>query len=155
TARQRAKTTEDLYLFSRKLASVVSMDDLLWATSFQIASMLKVRVVLLLPDNGSIAVRGSWPPEDVIEEADVAAAKWAWEKDRVAGRGSDTLPGAKWLFIPMHTARGAVGVVGLDSDKAGPLLSPEQRRLLDALIDQAALAIERVALVDDLDRARL
>ena len=50
TARQRAKTTEDLYLFSRKLAGVVSMDDLLWATAFQIASMLKVRVVLLLPE---------------------------------------------------------------------------------------------------------
>jgi two-component system sensor histidine kinase KdpD len=35
------------------------------------------------------------------------------------------------------------------------LLTPEERRLLDALIDQAALAIERVALVEDLDRAKL
>jgi two-component system sensor histidine kinase KdpD len=34
------------------------------------------------------------------------------------------------------------------------LLTPEQRRLLDALIDQAALAIERVYLVDDLDQAK-
>jgi two-component system sensor histidine kinase KdpD len=155
TARQRAKTTEDLYLFSRKLAGVVSMDDLLWATAFQIASMLKVRVVLLLPEGGSIALRAGYPPEDIVDEADLAAAKWAWEKDHTAGRGSDTLPGAKWLFIPMRTARGPVGVVGIDSDKPGPLLTPEQRRLLDALIDQAALAIERVALVEDLDRARL
>jgi two-component system sensor histidine kinase KdpD len=155
TARQRAKTTEDLYLFSRKLAGVVSMDDLLWATAFQIASMLKVRVVLLLPEGGTIAVRAGYPPEDVLDEADLAAAKWAWERDHAAGRGSDTLPGAKRLFIPMRTARGAVGVVGIDSDKPGPLLTPEGRRLLDALIDQAALAIERVALVEDLDRARL
>ena len=36
----------------------------------------------------------------------------------------------------------------------GPLLTPDQRRLLDALIDQAALAIERVHLVDDLDQAK-
>ncbi len=31
---------------------------------------------------------------------------------------------------------------------------PDERRLLDALIDQAALAIERVHLVEDLDRAK-
>jgi two-component system sensor histidine kinase KdpD len=53
----------------------------------------------------------------------------------------------------MRTGRGAIGVVGIDRDKAGPLLTPDQRRLLDALIDQAALAIERIYLVDDLDRA--
>jgi two-component system sensor histidine kinase KdpD len=89
----------------------------------------------------------------VLDEADIAAAKWAWDHNRAAGRGSDTLPGAKRLFLPMRTGRGAIGVVGLDSDKPGPLLTPDQRRLLDALIDQAALAIERVHLVDDLDQA--
>src|SRR5207342_2389470 len=47
-ARGRAKMTEDLYQFSRKLAGVIVMDDLLWATAYQIAQMLKVRVVLLL-----------------------------------------------------------------------------------------------------------
>jgi two-component system sensor histidine kinase KdpD len=154
-ARQRAKMTEDLYLFSRKLAGVVSLDDLLWATAYQIAAMLKVRVVLLLPDEGTVAVRAGYPPEDVLEDADLAAAKWAWDSNRPAGRGSDTLPGAKWLFLPIRTGRGAVGVVGIDSDRAGPLLTPDQRRLLDALTDQAALAIERIHLAEDVDRARL
>ena len=117
--------------------------------------MLKVRVVLLLPEEGTIAVQAGYPPEDLLDEADLAAAKWAWQRDHPAGRGADTLPGAKRLFLPMRTARGAVGVVGIDSDKPGPLLTPEQRRLLDALTDQAALAIERVELVEDLDRAKL
>src|SRR5712671_33834 len=35
--------------------------------------------------------------------------------------------------------------VGIDSDKTGPLLIPDQRRLLDALMDQAAHAIVGVA----------
>jgi two-component system, OmpR family, sensor histidine kinase KdpD len=155
TAQGRAKTTEALYSFSRKLAGVGTLDDVLWATAFQIASMLKVRVVILLPDNGSIAVKAGYPPEDILDDADVAAANWAWENDRPAGRGADTLPGAKRLFFPLRTGRGAVGVVGIDSDKPGPLLTPEQRRLFDALADQAALAIERVYLVEDLDRAKL
>jgi two-component system sensor histidine kinase KdpD len=154
TARGRARTTESLYVFSRKLAGVGTLDDVLWATAYQIAMMLKVRVVLLLPEDGSITVKAGYPPEDVLDQADLAAANWAWEHNRAAGRGSDTLPGAKRLFLPMRTGRGVVGVVGIDSDKPGPLLTPDQRRLLDALIDQAALAIERVHLVDDLDQAK-
>ena len=146
------RAVESLYAFSRKLAGAGTLDDVLWATAYQTALMLKVRVVLLLPENGSIAVKAGYPPEDTLDDADLAAAKWAWENDRAAGRGSDTLPGAKRLFLPMHTGRGAIGVVGIDSDKPGPLLTPDQRRLLDALIDQGALAIERVRLVEDMDR---
>ena len=153
-AMARARTTEALYAFSRKLAGVGTLDDVLWATAYQTALMLKVRVVLLLPENGSIAVRAGYPPEDMLDDADLAAAKWAWQNDRPAGRGSDTLPGAKRLFLPMRTGRGAIGVVGIDGDKAGPLLTPDERRLLDALIDQGALAIERVHLVEDIDRVK-
>jgi two-component system, OmpR family, sensor histidine kinase KdpD len=150
----RARATELLYAFSRKLAGVGTLDDVLWATAYQTALMLKVRVVLLLSDNGSIAVKAGYPPEDILDEADLAAAKWAWQNNRPAGRGSDTLPGAKRLFLPMNTGRGAIGVVGIDSDKPGPLLTPDERRLLDALIDQGALAIERVRLVEDMDRVK-
>ena len=154
-ARQRVRMTDDLYQFSRKLSVAVTLDDLLWATAHQIALMLKVRVVLLLPENGGIAVRAGFPPEDQLEDADLAAAKWSWEKNHIAGRGSDTLPGAKWLFMPLRTGRGAVGVVGIVRDTAGPLLTPDQQRLLDALADQAALAIERINLARDLAQARV
>jgi two-component system, OmpR family, sensor histidine kinase KdpD len=155
SARLRARQTSDLYQFSRKLAVAVTLDDLLWASAHQIAMMLKVRVVLLLPENGSIAVRAGFPPEDMLDEADLAAAKWSWEKNHIAGRGSDTLPGGKWLFQPLRTGRGPLGVVGIIRDEPGPLLTPDQQRLLDALLDQAALAIERVNLARDLHLARL
>jgi two-component system sensor histidine kinase KdpD len=154
TALQRVRSIESLYAFSRKLASAGTLDDVLWATAHQIASMLKVRVVLLLPDNGSIAVKGGFPPEDRLEEADLAAAKWASQQNRPAGRDSDALPGARWLFLPMRTGRGPIGIVGICRDEAGPLLRAEQRRLLDALADQGALAIERVHLVEDIERVR-
>ena len=151
-ALDRARVTEALYSFSRKLAGAGTLDDVLWATAYQTALMLKVRVMLLLPENGAIAVKAAYPPEDILDEADLAAAKWAWENDRAAGRGSDTLPGARRLFLPMRTGRGAVGVMGMDNDKPGPLFTPDQRRLLDALRDQGALAIERVGLVEEMDR---
>jgi two-component system sensor histidine kinase KdpD len=151
---ERTRTTESLYGFSRKLAGAGTLDDVLWATAHQIAAMLKVRVVLLLPQEGSIAVKGGFPPEDRLDEADLAAARWAWQQSRPAGRDSDALPGAKWLFFPMRTGRGPIGILGICRDEPGPLLRPEQRRLLHALADQGALAIERVHLVEDIERVR-
>jgi len=154
TAIGRIRTTEQLYAFSRKLAGTATLDDVLWATAYQTALMLKVRVVLLLPEDGVLTVKAGYPPEDELDKADLAAANWAWSNDRSAGRGSDTLPGAKRLFLPMRTGRGSIGVIGIDNDRTGPLLTPDQRRLLDALVDQGALAIERVLLVEDMDRVK-
>jgi two-component system sensor histidine kinase KdpD len=154
TAIGRVRTTESLYAFSRKLAGTATLDDVLWATAYQIALMLKVRVVLLLPQDGVLTVMTGYPPEDELDKADLAAANWAWGNDRAAGRGSDTLPGAKRLFLPIRTGRGLTGVIGIDDDKSGPLLTPDQRRLLDALVDQGALAIERVLLVEDMDQVK-
>jgi two-component system, OmpR family, sensor histidine kinase KdpD len=157
TARLRAKTTAELYAFSRKVAGIGALDDLLWATAHQITSMLNVRTVLLMPlrDREGLEVASGYPPEDQLDAADMAAARWSWEHNRPAGRGADTLPGAKRLFLPLRTGSGPVGVLGIDRDAPGPLMTPDDRRLLDALCDQAAVAIERISLAKGLDEARV
>jgi two-component system, OmpR family, sensor histidine kinase KdpD len=155
TARSRARVTEELLAFSRKLSGVATLDDLLWATTYQIASMLKLHVVILMPEGMDLAVKSAYPPEDELDGADIAAAKWSWANNHPAGRGSDTLPGARRLFLPLRTGRGAVGVLGLDREEPGVMLSPDSRRLLDALMDLAALGIERIHLQSDLDRTKL
>ena len=154
TAMERARTTELLYAFSRKLAGRGTLDDVLWATAHQTALMLNVRVVILLPENGTIAIKSGYPPEDRLEEADLAAAQWSWQQDVPAGHGSGVRADAKRLFLPMRTGRGVIGVVGIDSDRADPLPTAAERRLLEALIDQSALAIERVHLVEHMERVR-
>ena len=154
-ARRRARVTGQLHSFSQKLAGIAELDDLLWATAYQVASMLNVHVVLLLPEEDRVVVRAGFPPEDQLDEADIAAAKWSWEHDQPAGRGAETLPGGQWLFLPLRTARGAVGVIGIDRNEPGPLVSPEERRLLDALLDQAAVAIERIHLAERADQAQI
>ncbi|MBS1183025.1 MAG: kdpD, partial [Proteobacteria bacterium] len=154
-ARQRARMTEDLYQFSRKLAGTGALDDVLWATAYQIAAMLRVRVVILMPERNTLTVKAGYPPDDMLVDADIAAAGWAWEHKQAAGRGADTLPGAKRFYMPLRTGRTAIGVIGLDNDKPGPLLTPEEQRLFDALADQAAVAIERTLLVADVEQARI
>ena len=78
TARSRAKTTAELYAFSRKVAGIGALDDLLWATAYQISSMLNVRTVLLMPakDGDGLEVASGYPPEDRLDDADMAAARW-------------------------------------------------------------------------------
>jgi two-component system sensor histidine kinase KdpD len=154
-ARQRARMTDELYQFSRKLAGTGTLDDVLWATAYQIAAMLRVRVVILMPESDTLAVKVGYPPDDTLVDADIAAARWAWEHKQAAGRGAYTLPGAKRLYMPLRTGRTPIGVIGLDNDKPGPLLTPEEQRLFDALADQAAVAIERIQLVADVEAAKL
>jgi two-component system sensor histidine kinase KdpD len=154
-SQRQAQTTAELYAFSKKLAGIAKLDDLLWATAHQIAAMLKVEVVILIPEGGTIAVRAGFPPEDRLDEADLAAAKWCWDHNQPAGRGADTLPGARRLFLPLRTGRSPVGVLGINRRTPGPLFTPDERRLLDALADQAAVAIERTQLAADIDEARV
>jgi two-component system sensor histidine kinase KdpD len=156
-AAARAAIAGELFRFAGKLAGSAQLDDILWAAAFQIASMLKTNVVILLPDPAtkSLQIRVGYPPEDELDAQDLAAATWSWEKGKAAGRNAETLPGTKRLFLPMRTGEGLVGVIGLQrlDDKA--MLTPEERRLLDALIDQTALAIERAQLVERVDEAQV
>src|SRR5262249_30266170 len=95
------------------------------------------------------------PAQIQRDAADMAVAGWPWEHNRPAGRGADTLPGGGRLFLPLRTGSGPVGVIVIDRDAPGPLLTPDERRLLDALADQSAVAIERISLARGLDEARV
>jgi two-component system, OmpR family, sensor histidine kinase KdpD len=156
-ARSRAKTTSALYGFSRKLAGIGALDDLLWATAYQVSSMLAVRTVVLMPDKegGSLAIASGYPPEDRLEEADITAAQRCWQENLPARGGADPASDRGWLFLPLRTDRGSVGVIGIERDAADPLLTPDERRLLDALADQAAVAVERISLAGVLAEARV
>ncbi|HUO88196.1 MAG TPA: sensor histidine kinase KdpD [Rhizomicrobium sp.] len=156
-ASARAAIASELYRFTGKLAGIARLDDILWAATYQIFSMLKANVVVLLPNPQSkrLEIRAGYPPEDELDVQDLAAATWSWERGAPAGRNAETLPGTKRLFLPMRTGQGLVGVIGLQRLDARALFSPDERRLLDALIDQTALAIERSQLVERVNEAQV
>lgn len=154
-ARQRAKTISALYEFSSKLAATKTLDDLLWAVAFQVASAFRCKTVILLPEGDRLALRMGYPPDDELDEAERTAALWAWQKGEAAGRGSDTLPTMAWTFRPLKTARGTIGTIGLRFPDGAITLDPDQRRLLDALLDQAAVAVERTLLDRQMAESRM
>jgi two-component system sensor histidine kinase KdpD len=153
-AASRAETTEALYAFSRKIAGIVTLDDLLWATGQQIAAMLRLDVVILLPDaDGRLEIRASYPPYERIDGIDTAAVRLAWSESQAAGRGTEALFTDQHLFLPLRTSHGPIGAVGVS--RTGAPLNPGEERLLAALVDQAAVAIERIRLAAEMDAARL
>jgi two-component system sensor histidine kinase KdpD len=154
-ARREARTTAELYAFSRKIAGVIELYDLLWIVVTHLARLLNAEVVMLMPEDGRLAPRAAFPPDSEFSDADLAAARWSWDADHPTGRGTDTLPGGRWLFVPIRTSRSAVGVIGVLSLKEGHELGASERRLLEAVGNQAAIAIERLTLADDIDQARL
>ena len=107
------------------------------------------------PEDNTIAVKAGYPPDDTLVDADIAAARWAWSTIAPPVAAPIRCLAPSGFILPLGPGATAVGVIGLDNDKQGPLLTPEQQRLFDALADQAAVAIERIQLVADVDRAKL
>ncbi|WIM10654.1 sensor histidine kinase KdpD [Enhydrobacter sp.] len=160
SARREARTTAELYAFSRKIAGVVDLDDLLWIVVTHLARLLDAEVAILMPDKGRrkesrLTLYAAFPPDCEFTEADLAAARWCWDAEQPAGKGTDTLPGGRWLFVPIRTSRAPVGVIGILSSGDRRDLGASERQLLEAVGNQAAVAIERVALAADIDEARI
>lgn len=154
-AKHREARTAALYALSRHIAGAAELADVLRVIVNHVAQILRAKVVVLLPEAGQLVLMAGYPAEIALTEAERAAATWAWQHNQPAGRGADTLPGAEWFYLPLSTAQGTVGVLGLQFEPAGAELSPDQRRLLGALAGQAAVAIERTRLVREMEQARL
>ena len=147
--------TRKLYDFSRRAAAAASVDDVVWAAVSHVAAVLECQSILLLPEEtGRLAIVGAFPPEDRVEPREMSAATYAFEHDEPAGKGSATLPASRWLFLPLLAADRRVGVLGLAYED-GREPPPGDRRLVEALADQVALALERVKLADDLAQTRV
>ena len=154
--RVSAQRTANLYEFSRKIAAAAALEDVLWAAVHHVSSTLQSLSLVLLPQKDKrLQIAAGYPPEDQLSPKDWDAAEWAWEHGGPAGWKSETLPAADWLFLPMRTRRGMVGLLGVSFRERQRALEPDQWRLLETLVDQVAVAVERTNLAAAIEEARL
>ena len=90
-----------------------------------------------------------------MDTSELAVGQWVHEHGQIAGQGTDTLPGASGLYLPLTGSRGTVGVLGLRPQDPRPLQAPEQLHQLETFASQTALAIERARLAEDAERAQV
>ena len=82
-------------------------------------------------------------------------AHWVLDLGRAAGLGTDTIPSAECLYLPLAGTRGAVGVLGVRPTRGGQGLTAELLQLLEAVAVQAGLAIENDAFAEEARKAQV
>ena len=147
-AARRVVATQSLYDFSRKLSAIAKLDDVLWVVVSHAAKSVNGGALVLLGKREELELGAALPPEDTLGPSEWAAARWSATRGEFAGWRTATLPNAQFQFRPLRTSRGILGVIGVRPGNTSDNLSAEDDRVLSALIDQAAVAIERTQLVD-------
>jgi two-component system sensor histidine kinase KdpD len=155
-ARRREERTRALYRLSRELARTRGVDDLLAVSVRHVTEVFGGDVAVLLPaaDHGFRAP-DAVPPAFPVDAGEAAVARWAFEHRQPAGAGTDTLPGASALWVPLVAPRDALGALGLRLPKGQALDAPEQLHQLETFANQIALAVDRAQLATEAEAARL
>jgi two-component system sensor histidine kinase KdpD len=156
SATERERQTAALYAASRALASAQGRECLASVAAQHMTKVFDARVAIFLPGaEGRLALV---PSDDRRERAagdeDLAVAEWAFAHGQPAGRSTGIQPASRALYLPLVASRGAVGVVAI-APAPGERFLREERALLDAFVNQAAVAIEGAALAAEAEQARL
>ena len=146
--------------FSRGLGVPATEPELLDEIARQAAGIVGRAVVLTSVDD-ELGIRAAEPPGlardgGTLDAGAWAAARWCHQRREETGRGTATLPGAAWRFLPMRTVRGVLGVLGLQAEGADAQdggIDPPLLQAAGALADQAAVALERVGLAHQAARS--
>jgi two-component system sensor histidine kinase KdpD len=149
TARERERRTAALYALSRELAATRGASDLVVAAARHVRDTFGVPAQILLPDeSGRLQAPVGTTPAYPMDEKEQSVAAWVFGRGRIAGAGTDTLPAAQGLYVPLVGSTGIVGVLGLRPDDPKRFQDPTVQHLLETFAGQAATALERAALAE-------
>ncbi|HVO70765.1 MAG TPA: sensor histidine kinase KdpD [Aggregatilineaceae bacterium] len=155
-AREGERRTANLYAMSRDLANSRGTETLVRVAARHISEVFQSKVIVLLPDaqrHLNIQV-----PEEAAQSLtphERGVAEWVYEHGQPAGLGTETLPGAQGLYLPLRTPQGIVGVLGIYPEQPRRQFSPDQLRLLETFANQTSLALERAQLAEETERTRM
>ena len=153
-ATSRVRATRRLYEFTRRLSGLATLDAVAEGAASEINASLGRPTVVLLGKDEELSLAAAWPPEDNLDTASMSAARWAYSHNEPAGTDTATLPILPWLFVPLATSHGTIGVIGVARAEKQQPLDSEARTLLDTLAEQTAAALERASLTRDMVTAR-
>jgi two-component system sensor histidine kinase KdpD len=155
-ARIRERSTAALYRLSRELVRERDIERLRDIATKHISEMFSGKAAVLLPnDRDRLNITATAQQTFVLDERELSVAQWASDHRQKAGRGTDTLPGARGLYIPLVASARTIGVIGLISDDDSGTLNPEQIHVLENFAHQIAMAFERAILAEEAQQALL
>jgi len=155
-ARGRERRIAALYALSRALTATQEVNEIVQTVSRQSGDAFDAQVALFVPDaNKRVEAQGAASIGFQPDEKERGVAQWVFDHRQKAGFGTDTLPGAGALYLPLTVASGAVGVLGVRPTQLSRLLEPDQVHLMEAFAGQTAVALERANLAAEAERVRV
>ncbi len=148
----QAHRTEILLETSQKLQRAVTREEIVTGVAQQITKLLECPVVIYqVRENVLGNPKIYWPEgrpglgegaEKYLSEDERAVADWTVKNKKPAGIGTDTLPGAMALYLPVHNGQTVFGVVSvvLSQEKA---IGPFEQNLLFAMLGEFAQTLEK------------
>ena len=143
-ARAREERTRYLYEMSRELSGALVAEQVIEISERCMEASFPVKAQLLLPDDHDRLQPPPIRPGTGKPKVDLAIAQWCFDRHTPAGLGTDTLPAASLLYLPLKAPMRVRGVLAVAPERRRLLLIPEQRRLLDTFAALIAIALERV-----------
>jgi two-component system sensor histidine kinase KdpD len=141
---------------SRELTGTRGSDNMARVAVRHVAEVFDSSAVVLTPDsNGRLKYPGGSPLESSFRGADLSVAQWVFDHGQRAGLGTDTLPAAPAVYLPLVGTQRTLGVIAVLPTNRRRILLPEQRHLLETFAGQIALAWERAALGEEAANSRI
>ena len=140
-----ARLNASLARFAGLMGGLSGKDETARVACREIGGLLDVEAIIVALEDNVIVVRGNaeYCRIDVVDEA---AARWAIANGVATGRDTGTLNASDWQFHPLKTSLGTMGVLGLARPSQERVIRPDDAVMLASLVDQTALAHERIVL---------
>ncbi|MBI5194683.1 MAG: GAF domain-containing protein [Nitrospirae bacterium] len=90
-----------------------------------------------------------------LDQRELSVSQWAFDHRQQAGYGTDTLPGAKALYMPLIASSRTVGVIGILPGSSAGAFDPDHIHALESFANQVAMAIERAFLAEEAQQSLL
>jgi two-component system sensor histidine kinase KdpD len=148
----RERRTGAMFAMTRELGAALATEQIIETGSRHVSDTFQARTAILLPDSvEKVRQKVEQPdPAVTLDESvlDLDIAQWVYDQQKPAGHGTDTLPAAAALYLPLKAPMRTRGVLAIQCEDMSELAVPEQRRMLDTFASQIALALERVHYVE-------
>jgi len=155
-ARHRERRTGVLYTMSRDLAMHRGTGVLAELAATHLREVFDAQVAMFVADaEKRVQLQRAVQLYFELDPKESGVAQWVYDHGERAGLGTDTLPGASALYMPLVGSGGAIGVVAVRPKDPALLLDPEQLHLLESLVNQVALALERTKLSEEAQKAHV
>lgn len=126
--------------FARQLLSCTGEHEIVGVAESELGTIFDCNAVLI---GGTPEAQSAAEASPLLTPSDRAVAALVLSSGERAGRGVDRAIPTEWQFHPVCSNNTVLAAMGLARDDGVPALRTDQLPLLDNLLDQLALALER------------